>query len=61
MASHLVSMSRRMKGANEHPAKYDYQPVCFSRPKQDEKFEDWVERLVQALDRQGVFGEEKAR
>jgi len=39
------------------PLKGDYQPVCFSRPKEGERYEDWVERLIEALDKQGVFKE----
>jgi hypothetical protein len=34
----------------------DYQPVFFSRPDQAESFEEWVGRLVGALDKKGVFG-----
>jgi hypothetical protein len=40
-----------------HPkAQDDYQPVFFSRPDQAESFEEWVDRLVGALDKKGVFG-----
>ena len=38
------------------PKKSDYQPVFFSRPDQAESFEEWVDRLVGALDKKGVFG-----
>jgi len=47
-----------MTSVDQDPPKSngDYQPVFFSRPDQAESFEEWVDRLVGALDKKGVFG-----
>jgi len=37
----------------------NYQPVFFSRPKAGEKFEDWVDGLIDALDKKGIFDQNK--